>query len=97
MVLGGAWVLGALLSNLAATVLGVPLVLPLAPHLGVSPGSLALLVTLVSSLGYFMPSHPLQMLISGPGGYGNRDILCLGLWLMVPAWLGYLTWALFWT
>jgi di/tricarboxylate transporter len=66
------------MSNIAATVLLVPLVLVMAGSLGLDPRGLALLAGICTSNSFLLPTHPVNALLMGPGGYRNRDYLVAG-------------------
>jgi len=66
------------MSNIAATVLLVPLVLVMAGSLGLDPRGLALLTGICTSNSFLLPTHPVNALLMGPGGYRNRDYLVAG-------------------
>lgn len=66
------------MSNVAATVLLVPLVMPLGEMAGVDPRALALLVGVSASNAFFLPTHQVNALLMGPGGYRNADYMRAG-------------------
>ena len=70
--------LGLFVSNVAATVILVPLVLAAAPLLEVSPPGLALLVALCASNTFILPTNQVNALIMSPGGYKRNDYLRAG-------------------
>jgi di/tricarboxylate transporter len=71
-----ATTLSLIISNVAATVLLVPLVL--ATDLGVDPRSLALLVAVCAQNSFVLPTHQVNALLMDPGGYSIRDYLKAG-------------------
>jgi len=66
------------MSNVAATVLLVPLIILLAEGLDLDPRGLALLVGLCASNSFLLPTHQVNALLMDPGGYHNRDYLKAG-------------------
>ncbi|MDK2989025.1 MAG: hypothetical protein PWR16_554 [Methanoculleus sp.] len=66
------------MSNIAATVLLVPLVLVMAGSFGLDPRGLALLVGICTSNSFLLPTHPVNALLMGPGNYRTRDYLVAG-------------------
>jgi di/tricarboxylate transporter len=73
-----ATVFSLFMSNVAATVLLVPLVIPLGASAGVSPRALALLVAVCASNSFVLPTHQVNALLMSPGGYRNADYLRAG-------------------
>ncbi|RXE57009.1 citrate transporter [Methanoculleus taiwanensis] len=87
--------LSLIMSNIAATVLLVPLVLAVAVVPGLDPRGLALLVGLCTSNSFLLPTHQVNALLMGPGGYRNRDYLRAGgaltvLFIIIAVGLVYL-------
>ena len=70
--------LSLIISNVAATVLLVPLVLVTGMELGVDPRALALLVAVCAQNSFILPTHQVNALLMGPGGYTTRDYLKTG-------------------
>jgi di/tricarboxylate transporter len=66
------------MSNVAATVLLVPLVMMLGRAEGIDPRGLALLVAVCASNSFLLPTHQVNALYMSPGGYHNRDYLRAG-------------------
>jgi di/tricarboxylate transporter len=66
------------MSNVAATVLLVPLVMLLGQSSGIDPRGLALLVAVSASNSFVLPTHQVNALLMGPGQYSNRDYLRAG-------------------
>lgn len=66
------------MSNVAATVLLVPLILIMAESFGINPRGLALLVAVSASNSFVIPTHQVNAYIMGPGNYKNSDFLKLG-------------------
>ncbi len=66
------------MSNVAATVLLVPLVVAIGQSSDISPRALALLVAVAASNSFVLPTHQVNALLMGPGGYHNRDYVRTG-------------------
>ena len=66
------------MSNVAATVLLVPLVMMMGNIAGVNPRALALLVAVCASNSFLLPTHQVNALLMSPGGYRNIDYLRAG-------------------
>lgn len=66
------------MSNVAATVLLVPLVTHIGMDSGIDPRALALLVGVAASNSFILPTHQVNALLMGPGGYRNADYLKAG-------------------
>jgi len=66
------------MSNVAATVVLVPLVIDMGEPLGLDPRMLALLVGICVSNSFLLPTHQVNALLMGPGGYRNKDYLKAG-------------------
>jgi len=66
------------MSNVAATVLLVPLVMILGEEAGVDSRALALLVAVCASNSFLLPTHQVNALFMSPGGYRNADYLRAG-------------------
>ena len=90
-VLGGVpiWVLQAaiavlatfftlVMSNVGATVLLVPLAVNIAIGAGANPAVFALTVAIATSNSFLIPTHQVNALIMGPGGYGVPDFMKAG-------------------
>jgi di/tricarboxylate transporter len=81
-ILGGVAVLTTLfslfMSNVAATVLLVPLVILIGQSSGIPPRALAMLVAVCASNSFMLPTHQVNALLMGPGGYRNRDYVRAG-------------------
>jgi di/tricarboxylate transporter len=73
-----ATVFSLLMSNVAATVLLVPLAIAVAGTAVLEPRPLALLVAVCASNSFILPTHQVNALFMGPGGYRNRDYLKAG-------------------
>lgn len=66
------------MSNVAATVLLVPLVMQIALDAGLDPRAMVLLVGVCASNSFFLPTHQVNALLMGPGGYRNADYMRAG-------------------
>jgi di/tricarboxylate transporter len=66
------------MSNVGATVLLVPLAVSLAFKLGADPLMFALIVALSTSNSFLIPTHQVNVLTMGPGGYRVIDFLRCG-------------------
>lgn len=66
------------MSNVGATVLLVPLAIKIALGAGFDPRIFALAVGLATSNSFVLPTHQVNALIMGAGGYRNRDFLRAG-------------------
>lgn len=82
------------MSNVAATVLLVPLILIMAESFGINPRGLALLVAVSTSNSFIIPTHQVNAYIMGPGNYKTSDYIKFGsglstLFLIVGTMLVY--------
>ena len=66
------------MSNVGATVLLVPLAVNLAVHSGANPAVFALTVAIATSDSFLIPTHQVNALLMGPGGYRVPDFLRAG-------------------
>jgi di/tricarboxylate transporter len=66
------------MSNVGATVLLVPLAVNIAIGAGASPALFALTVALATSNSFLIPTHQVNALIKGPGGYKVPDFIRAG-------------------
>jgi di/tricarboxylate transporter len=66
------------LSNVGATVLMVPLAINIALAAGADPAVFALAVGLAASNSFLIPTHQVNALIMGPGGYRTADFARVG-------------------
>jgi di/tricarboxylate transporter len=71
-------VLTLLVSNVGATVLLVPMVVDMAGSVGVDPRLAALVVGLAASNAFLLPTHQVNALYMGPGGYTSFDFFKAG-------------------
>jgi di/tricarboxylate transporter len=67
-----------LMSNVAATVLLVPLAINIAIGADADPRVFALTVALATSNSFFIPTHQVNALLMGPGGYSVKDFMRAG-------------------
>ena len=65
-------------SNVGATVLLVPMVVDMAGSVGVDPRLAALVVGLAASNAFLLPTHQVNALYMGPGGYTCNDFIKAG-------------------
>ncbi len=73
-----ATVFTLVMSNVGATVLLVPIAINLALATGGNPAVYALIVGLATSNAFILPTHPVNALIMGPGGYRVKDFIRVG-------------------
>lgn len=66
------------MSNVGATVLLVPLAVNMALGVGANPAVFALTVAIATSNSFLIPTHQVNALIMGPGGYRVPDYLRAG-------------------
>ena len=66
------------MSNVGATVLLVPLAVNIAIGAGADPGLFALTVAISTSNSFLIPTHQVNALIMGPGGYRVIDFMRAG-------------------
>ncbi|MBY6204355.1 SLC13 family permease [Halomonas denitrificans] len=66
------------MSNVGATVLLVPISINIALATGANPAVYALIIALGTSNAFILPTHPVNALIMGPGGYKVRDYMRVG-------------------
>ena len=66
------------MSNVGATVLLVPLAINIAKGVGADPAVFALIVALATSNSFLLPTHQVNALIMGPGGYRVPDFMKAG-------------------
>ena len=90
-----ATLLSLVISNVGATVVLVPIALNIGLDFGVDPRLCALTVALAASNTFLIPTHQVNALIAGPGGYKIADFLKIGGIMTVLYWgvmLGVLYW-----
>ena len=66
------------MSNVAATVLLVPLILIMGESFGIDPRGLALLVAVAASNSFIIPTHQVNAYVVGAGNYKNSDFMKAG-------------------
>ncbi|MFU8832683.1 MAG: SLC13 family permease [Wenzhouxiangella sp.] len=66
------------MSNVGATVLLVPIAINVALATGGNPAVYALIIGLATSNAFILPTHPVNALIMGPGGYKVKDFIRVG-------------------
>ena len=66
------------MSNIGATVLLVPLAVNMAVAVGADPGIFALTVAISTSNSFLIPTHQVNALLMGPGGYQVADFMRAG-------------------
>jgi di/tricarboxylate transporter len=66
------------MSNVGATVLLVPLAVNIANGVGADPAVFALTVAIATSNSFLIPTHQVNALIMGPGGYRVADFMRAG-------------------
>ncbi len=66
------------MSNVGATVLLVPLAVNIALGVGANPAVFALTVAIATSNSFLIPTHQVNALIMGPGGYRVPDFMRAG-------------------
>ncbi len=66
------------MSNVGATVLLVPLAINIAVSAGADPAIFALTVAMATSNSFLIPTHQVNALIMGPGGYSVGDFMKAG-------------------
>ena len=66
------------MSNVGATVLLVPLAVNIALGVGANPAVFALTVAIATSNSFLIPTHQVNALIMGPGGYSVPDYVRAG-------------------
>jgi di/tricarboxylate transporter len=82
------------MSNVAATVLLVPLILIMGESFEIDPRSLALLVAVAASNAFILPTHQVNAYVMGAGNYKNSDFIKAGgfmsiIFLLVSTFIVY--------
>ena len=82
--LGGLFLLTVVLTQFVNGAVSAAIVGPIAIHVaqqtGINPRSLAMAVALATSMAFITPlSHPVNVLVMGPGGYNFKDYLKVGI------------------
>jgi hypothetical protein len=65
-------------SNVGATVLLVPLAVNVAVGVGADPAMFGLMVAIAASNAFVLPTHQVNALLMGPGGYRVKDYVRAG-------------------
>ena len=73
-----ATLLSLVISNVAATILLVPLAMVMADLTGINPRGLALVVAICASNSFLLPTHQVNALLMSPGGYRTADFMRAG-------------------
>ena len=72
-----------LISNIGATVLLVPIAINVAVSVGADPAIYALVVAVSSSNSFLLPTHQVNAMIHGPGGYRVSDFMRAGSFMSI--------------
>ena len=75
--------LALVISNVGSTIFLVPVALELANTVGANPRIFALTVAIASSNTFILPTHQVNALIAGPGGYSANDFFKIGMWMTI--------------
>jgi di/tricarboxylate transporter len=67
-----------IVSNVGATVLLVPLAVNIAVGVGADPATFAMMVAIAASNAFLLPTHQVNALLMGPGGYRVVDYVRAG-------------------
>ena len=73
-----ATVFSLVMSNVGATTILVPIAISIALATGANPTMYALIVALSTSNSFILPTHQVNALIIGPGGYRVADFVRVG-------------------
>ena len=73
-----ATVFSLVMSNVGATTILVPIAISIALTTGANPTMYALIVALSTSNSFILPTHQVNALIIGPGGYRVADFVRVG-------------------
>ncbi len=73
-----ATVFSLVMSNVGATTILVPIGISIALATGANPMMYALIIALSTSNAFILPTHQVNALIMGPGGYKVRDFVRVG-------------------
>lgn len=84
-----------IMTNIASTVVFVPIFIQMSSDLGIHPAPVALLAGICASNSFILPTHQVNALIKSPGNYKNYDFIHAGfgmtiLFLSVSVGLIYL-------
>jgi di/tricarboxylate transporter len=66
------------MSNVGATTILVPIAVGIALATGANPTMYALIIALSTSNSFLLPTHQVNALIMGPGGYRVADFIRVG-------------------
>ena len=66
------------MSNVGATTILVPIAISIALATGANPVMYALIIALSTSNAFILPTHQVNALIMGPGGYTVQDFIKAG-------------------
>ncbi len=69
---------GLVITNVGATVVMVPMAINFALAVNGNPAVFALIVAMAAANNFLSVSNPVLAMVSGPGGYRNRDLLKIG-------------------
>ena len=73
-----ATVFSLVMSNVGATTILVPIAVSIALATGANPTMYALIIALSTSNAFILPTHQVNALIMGPGGYRVADFIRAG-------------------
>jgi di/tricarboxylate transporter len=73
-----ATIFSLVMSNVGATTILVPIAVSIAVAVGANPAMYALIVALSTSNAFILPTHQVNALIMGPGGYRVADFIRVG-------------------
>lgn len=73
-----ATIFSLVMSNVGATTILVPIAISIALTTGANPTMYALIVALSTSNAFILPTHQVNALIMGPGGYRVSDFIRIG-------------------
>ena len=64
-----------IMTNIASTVVFVPVFIQMSSDLGINPAPVALLAGICASNSFILPTHQVNALIKSPGNYKNSDFI----------------------
>jgi len=73
-----ATIFSLVMSNVGATTILVPIAVSIALATGANPTMYALIIALSTSNAFILPTHQVNALIMGPGGYRVADFIRVG-------------------
>ena len=73
-----ATIFSLVMSNIGATTILVPIAISIALATGANPALYALIIALSTSNAFILPTHQVNALIMGPGGYKVADFIRVG-------------------